>query len=563
MTADELLKKTVAAIKKDPLGRPQVADAFEQARVGLRRDARRMRSAHQGAFRSFERAKKPIDVRSKTVAQSQDKMVASLEKNVVYLADLLNDQRMIDAEALAKELREQQQALKKALEDYKNAPTEEKRKVLADAIKEIRNRIDEITKEMAKLSSQIPQDFMNTDALEMKGSQQQMDEVQRMLEEGDLEGAMQALDRMLQQTEQMLSQLQEGREELGSREYSEMFAQAQQLWEDLEKVERDQRDLAQKTEKMSKDILDRMKDRLGDPKSFVEKQVKRLEQAQAALERVRPDRSMPDSELYETTEARLEDGKRALEARDFGAAREVLERAEQQMNQLEQEARRRVDHSRRFGDFFGVGKSAERMERELRKSRPVVEQVLEDIEKLMPPPDTLMSEQERQRLSQYQRRQQELEGRAKQLGEDLDRLGQQLPIVGPQVKEMVEESRQAMGDAEQLLGGGDAPAALNQERRALDALRRLKDELQKMGEQNQGGQGGQGSVPLPFGQSQSQGGEGPEGPGQNSMEKVEIPQPDQYKAPAEFREDILEAAKQGTVEQYRDAVRRYYEELVK
>jgi hypothetical protein len=128
---------------------------------------------------------------------------------------------------------------------------------------------------------------------------------------------------------------------------------------------------------------------------------------------------------------------------------------------------------------------------------------------------------------------------------------------------MVEESRQAMGDAEQLLGGGDAPAALNQERRALDALRRLKDELQKMGEQNQGGQGGQGSVPLPFGQSQSQGGEGPEGPGQNSMEKVEIPQPDQYKAPAEFREDILEAAKQGTVEQYRDAVRRYYEELVK
>ena len=33
--------------------------------------------------------------------------------------------------------------------------------------------------------------------------------------------------------------------------------------------------------------------------------------------------------------------------------------------------------------------------------------------------------------------------------------------------------------------------------------------------------------------------------------------------PAEFREDILEAAKQGTAEDYKEAVRRYYEELVK
>jgi hypothetical protein len=561
INADELLRKTVAAIKKDPLGRPQVADAFEQARVTLRKDARRMRTAQEGASRSLERAKKPIDLRSKSVAQSQEKMVGALEKNVVYLADLLNDQRMIDAAALAKELREQQQALKQALEEYKNAPTEEKRKLLSQAIKEIRQRIEEIMKEMAKLSGEIPQDFVNSDALQMKSSQKQMDEVQRMLEEGDLEGAMEALERMLAQTEQMMSQLQEGRQELGSREYSEIAEQAQKLWDELEAVERDQRDLSLKTEKVSKDILDRMKDRLGDPKSFVEKQVRRIEQAQAALERVRPDRSMPDSEEFEMAEARLEDGKRALEARDFGAAKEVLERAEQQMNHLEQEARRRVDHSRRFGDFFGVGKSAEKLEHELRRSRPIVEQVLEDIEKLMPPPDTLLSEPERQKLSQYQRNQQELEQRAQQVGDDLERLGQQLPIVGPEMKGIVDEARQAMGEADRSLGGGDAPAALNQERRALDALRRLKQELEKMGEQGQGSQPG--GVPLPFGQQASGSDSGENGNDPRSFEKVEIPQPDQYKAPAEFREDILEAAKQGTVEQYRDAVRRYYEELVK
>jgi hypothetical protein len=120
-----------------------------------------------------------------------------------------------------------------------------------------------------------------------------------------------------------------------------------------------------------------------------------------------------------------------------------------------------------------------------------------------------------------------------------------------------------MGQAGSNLEVGDAPSALNQQRRAVDALQRLKQELEKMS--NQGNSGGGGGVPLPFGQQQGQGEENDSGRGDDRMakDKVEIPKPEQFKAPAEFREDILEAAKQGTVEDYREAVRRYYEELVK
>ena len=71
-------------------------------------------------------------------------------------------------------------------------------------------------------------------------------------------------------------------------------------------------------------------------------------------------------------------------------------------------------------------------------------------------------------------------------------------------------------------------------------------------------------LPLPFGPGQSGGGdEGGESFDPRSREKVEIPKPEQYKVPAEFREDILKAAKQNTAEAYKEAVRRYYEEIVK
>lgn len=258
---------------------------------------------------------------------------------------------------------------------------------------------------------------------------------------------------------------------------------------------------------------------------------------------------------------------RALEGHDFGAAKDMLGQAAEHMEQLEQDTRRHAEQERRFGDFLGGGKLAERAEKELHRGRPILEEVVKDIERLTPSPESLLSDEERARVERYKQRQTELEDRAGKVGEQLERLGSELPIVGPEMKSIIGEARSAMGSAGERLGQADPPAALSHQRQAMEALARLRQELQKMAENGKGGGGGggRGGVPLPFGTPA--GGESRGDPWDQgdlrSTERVEIPKPDQYKAPTEFREDILEAAKQGTVESYRDAVRRYYEELVK
>ncbi len=557
--ADQLLRTTVAAIRKDPLGRSQVADAFNEARKELRTDTRRKARAVKDADRDFARAKAPNRARASRVKRRQDGMIKRLEKNVVYLSDLLNDQRLIDAQALAKDLRQEQENLRKALQEYKDAPTDEKRALIAQAIKDIKRRMQEIMAELSQLKTSIPQDFVNQDALDTKDAQEQLDEMQKMLEEGDLDAAMEALDKMLAQTERMMSELEKGREEMGSREYSEITEKAEKLWSDLGDVVKDQEKIADQTEAMSKEVRKRMEDRLGDKEAFVKKQVARLKSAKKKLEESRPSPFMPDVDMFELTERRLEDGIRALEGQDFGSAKEVLKKAQAQMAQLESEARRRADRARRFGEVFGAKDGSEKAEKGLKQARPQVEAVLEDIEGLTPDPATLMTPQERKQMAKLQQKQSKLQERTKKLNKDLQELGEQLPIVGPEVQAMLQQAEGAMGEAKSELGKGDAPGALGQERAALDKMRQLQQELEKMGEQGQGKQG-QG-VPLPFGQKPGQGQEG--GNGRRNQDKVAIPQPDQYKAPAEFREDIMEAAKQGTVEAYKDAVQRYYEELVK
>ena len=44
---------------------------------------------------------------------------------------------------------------------------------------------------------------------------------------------------------------------------------------------------------------------------------------------------------------------------------------------------------------------------------------------------------------------------------------------------------------------------------------------------------------------------------------VSIPTPEQYEVPKEFREDILDAMRGTMPDDYQDAIKRYYETLVR
>lgn len=560
-TTGALMKGVAQAIRKDPPGKEAVATAFERARRELMNDARSKERALRDAERFFVSTRRVGTPETQRVRRDQAKMIDGLEKNVVYLADLLSDQRMIDAESLTKALREQQQELRKVLEDYKNAPSEEKRRLLEDAMREIRRRIQEITQDLARVKGSIPPDFVNPDALEGADSMNAMDRIQEMVEEGNLEGAMSELESMLKSTEQMIAELQEGREELGSREYSEVTEIAEQLWKELEEVTNDQGELTKRNEQISDALRDRMKDRLGNPKAFIEKQLDRLAEAAKNVEKAAPGAQTPGgSESYENLLQRMADTAQALKAEDFGAAKEMIEQALQNLRQVEEEGSRRLEQARRFGDWFGGEKEIGEALRELERAAPKLEAVEQDIDRLLPNPAELLSKNERKELDRLAERQRELEGRAQGVGQKLGQLRELLPVMGEGTQELLGEAQGAMKNAEQGLRRGDSPGASGDQRRAMDALESLKKQLEEM---NQGGGGGGGGVPLPFGPGT--GGEpGGESDGRRfNDQKVEIPKPEQFQAPAEFREDILDAAKKGTVESYRDAVRRYYEEIIK
>jgi len=171
------------------------------------------------------------------------------------------------------------------------------------------------------------------------------------------------------------------------------------------------------------------------------------------------------------------------------------------------------------------------------------------------------SPEQRQQMERMAQRQQELQERVQQLQKQAQKIGQQAPIFDESAQAAMQGAQQSMGEASQRLQGRNPGGALAAERRAQEQLQTLKDGLEQARQQARSNRGG-GGFPLPLAAGGGRGESGSDGDF-DDRQKVAIPGADQYKAPEEFRKDILDAMKQDAPAPFKEHVREYYEEIVK
>jgi len=178
-----------------------------------------------------------------------------------------------------------------------------------------------------------------------------------------------------------------------------------------------------------------------------------------------------------------------------------------------------------------------------------------------------MSPEQQARMKGQAREQAELQGRLGKVREQLAKVGEKVPIFGPQHEQMLQEAQQGMGNAQQKLDRGEPRGAQAGEEQALEKLGQFQDSMEKLAKQSKG-QGGQGQgLPMPWGEPSGNEGEGDQESSNDSQnmrhDKVEIPDAESSRAPAEFRKELLDAMKQAPPQSYKERVKQYYEELVK
>ena len=560
----EHMREVARQVRRDKAGPAAIANALANVAGNLRIAEARVTGARAAVAAAIRMRMRPEPGLVRTMAALDAQLDQELEKSVLYLEQLMDKQRAEDLVRLAKDLSARRRDLMGLLEKYRSAPSEEAKQEVLARVQRMKERVKELMARMAELARGFQDEHMNAEALaEMERSQDMMaglDEVERKLAQGDVEGAMKALDQMASQMDQMLAGLERtaGRPDEANQELmKEMLAFKDQL----QKVRGDQERTAEETERIRADYRRKLAERM----KGAEKELKRLEklagEARRDVDDAQPGVSYRAEAEYERAREGLADLERALGMKDLGAAWDTAQRAAPSTERLAQFLEEDTALAPPDSPFASGTEGSRLREAQERVSRavPKAREVRDALSKMFPDPRQVLGQDQQRKLEQLGKRQSELEKQAGALQQQLGELMQRAPVFPPDAPAQLGESRGHMGQAASELGAKNPQRGHGEQELALEALDRFQKGLEEAAKRGKRGGSG-GGFPFPFA---SQGGE-QEGDGRDpSTEHVEIPGAEAHKVPEEFRKDLLEAMKQGSPERYRADVQRYYEELVK
>lgn len=554
---------TLGKLGEDTLTPRTMLDALTNIRGGIARAASRSKDALHYFRRRLAVQDGADPAFAELVRRSHQDAVSELEKDVLYLEDLLDHQRMEDLVAMAQEIKAHKRRLAELIDQLKKHPDEATRAAISEEIARIKQRITDLMQKMAQLAQGINDEHLNAEALAQltknKDLLSGLDDVQRLLNEGKLDEALKRLARMSDQLDQMLASWQKQNKGFGSQKYRELTRKMMQFADQLERVRHDQDRLLQQANKLKqryqKALEKRVKGKIDD---LVKRLVKKSNQAQAALRGIAPEVFQGvfarfDEDLQKSAIDRLKNTSMLLGAHDFGEARATAARAHQQAASLESSLAEKSEEMGRL-----LKQHSSKLDDAVKRAQAVqkaAKDIVDELDKLFPDPQEVFDRDDQRRMAKMSRKQEELRRRAQGLQQSMDDISKKAPIFSPSMQGDLQRAMGHMSQASQRLARSDARRATGHEKAALDGLGRLQKEMEKA-MQNGGG----GGIPMPLAGGAGGGMDGPYG---MSHEKVKIPDADSFKAPAAFRKELLDAMKQGAPKKYQQQLKAYYEELVK
>jgi len=551
---EDKMKGLLNDLRKDRLTRPEFVTAFQnvlQHVAGARRQRTRTITA-------VARANPPAWAIPQLRA-AQQTATTQLEKDIIYLDDLLALQRIDELKRTGKRLLAAQRGLRELLQKYQETNDPALRKALEQQIRDLRQRMVELLAKMAQIKQTLPGEYRNMEAASMLKVGDELNRLEKMLREGDLKGAAEQVEQLANMIENMMNSIEQAEKEYGGERYSKLRQQLAEFAAQFRRLESQQKALASRTADMLGRYRKQSIRRAGkDIEAFVKKARKKTAEALQALDRLAQAQQVTSPLLgshflseQDKARQRLLDLDALLETHDFSEARDIGRMAEQHNQSLgallnQSQRWMRSGQNAQFRQArTAAGKSLER-----------TREVNAMLDKLFPDPSEVLTPQQLAEMRRMGKKQEDLRGEAQRLGQRMDELSSQVPLFSGQPHQSLQSAEGEMNQAAGDISGGELPGGAKHGRRAADQLAKLRKALEKASK------GGSGGLPLPLGMGQGGGGQAGTY-GQASNQDVEIPQTDRNRAHPHFRQELLEAAKQKAPTRYEEAVRKYYEELIR
>jgi hypothetical protein len=542
------MKKLVGRMEDDPLMVKRDRTLFS----GLHDHLRELHERGEKVFgRLRQGGKLPAEIRparATGVADFAGDMEDSLEKGVLQILELVASQKMDAVKATREDIRKAKDRLKELLKKYKKSKDPELKKAIKREIDRLRQRMSEMMSRMQMQIRKLPDEHINSEALkrqQLESDTRKMGDslksMEEMLEKGDIDGAMKALEQMEQNLDSLGQEMDQqfaraqpkGLSKL-DKKVSELMNGVNDLQSAEKKLEEETREMQKKQDAQRQKEIDEMLDK------FTDRMKKQVDRQMKSMDRMNGDQlpSHEQSELQENRQ-KLEELDKMLDQKDIKGA---LEKAKESNDKL-RTMRFNLELSQRHARSDSrKGRQADKALEEAEKMIPRGKRIEGELERMMEKAQKQLNRPGSQKkMKELAERQKRIAERAQKLDEQIEKSSKEFPMLKKQLKPSLEQAKKEMGKAEKRLGKGESQGALDSERSALEQLGKLKQAMrQTMQKQRSKGKGGRGQ----------------------RKKKVKIPGQQDGESREELRGEVMDAMKEEKLQKYEKEIQRYYKSLV-
>jgi hypothetical protein len=409
--------------------------------------------------------------------------VHRMERDVLYLEDLLDLMRLDDLDKIAKELDQARRRLSELMQQYAQAPNDEVRKKIEAEIARLKEKIQKLLARQADVLKSIRDEYLNPEALKKMLSRRDMmgtlDKIQKLMMEGKIDEALAELARLQKQLESLQSAIDRSRAEYGLGKYAKLAQAMAKMQGELNMITETQRKLMDSTEKIRRRLIDRLK-QTGEAKlkALFRQLRKRVQKVVAKIEGI--DKAEMDTYMSRDIDGILRNAKMLdmlLGALDVAGS---LDTAQKLAGLTERLQRSLMGFARYEGRFDpSRRKKLQAGHKRSREADREAQTVLAELKKIMPGAAKLLSKQDLAGLAKLARRQKTLKERLRQMGLQMQSINDQAPVFGQGAMSRIQRGSSHMQRAAGDLSVKRPRGAYPHQQSALSELQALQKAMQQ------------------------------------------------------------------------------------
>jgi Domain of unknown function (DUF4175) len=481
------------------------------------------------------------------VGRLMKREITEFEGDILFLDSLIKGEKLRESLLSGRDLMKKYSELSQMLSKLNETGEQSLKAEIQKKLDQLRDLMAQLAEKMSAMSGDIQEGFLNRDAFKSIDMQKKLDEISKLLEEGNIDKAMQMLASLQNSLQGMMASLESGYQSFAMSSFSQDMSKLNELVARIDGLGREESKLKDRTQELKNTLLknpgsegDNLRKLVNKEKERVEEIKKNLTQAKAKVTKDGDGETSPEGTyLLDSLMQKTEELKNWLDSMD-------LNESQKNARNVEETAKGMLD----LGNA-GVG-NLKNGRQEIENSHQIAGQIARDLEKF------LGSGEETPQSSGMAKRQDEIKEETGALSQDLENIRKEI-LLTPGIGEDLGDAENHMGRASDNLNGNELSKAISSQDEAVKSLNQAKEKAEDMLQKMQASAQGNGSsVPMVLGHQQNQ--QGTQGV---DTGYVEIPEASENEIGKDFKEQILQAMKGGSPEGYGELNKKYYDRIIK